>query len=191
VSIPPPPDLRTFDLCFIDLEATGTIFGYHEIIDIAVIRTDPSGATIRGTWRQMLAPSHPDRLAPIAAEITGFSPSAWERHPKSSAMIWESFAEFCRQAVPVCHNPSFDRSFITLAAVAVNVSDLGLDYHWIGTESLSWPLYQSGVIPKMSLKHLSEHFGIEPEPLPHDALSGAHACRKVYLALVPPGNGHL
>lgn len=190
MSIPPARDLRKLDLCFIDLEATGAVFGFHEVIDVAVIRTDPSGATIRGTWRRMLSPSHPERLTPIAAEVTGFSASAWVNHPSSSESIWNSFAEFCRDAVPVCHNPSFDRAFITLSAAAVGVTDLGLDYHWIGTESLSWPMYRKGIIAKMSLKDLSEHFGIEPEPLPHDALSGAHSCRKVYLALVPPAGAY-
>lgn len=186
MSIPPTRDLRKLDLCFVDVEATGPVFGHHEIIDVAVVRTDPSGREIRGTWQRFLRPRFPERLTPVAQEVTGFSKETWAAHPESSAAHWEEFANFCRGAVPVCHNPSFDRAFITLAAAAVGVTDLGLDYHWIGTESISWPLFRQGVIARMSLKDLSEHFGIESEPLPHDALSGAQSCRKVYLALVPP-----
>lgn len=178
------PDLRAWDLVFIDVEATGAVFGFHEIIEIAVIRTDSSAVELRGTWHRHLRPSHPERISPKAQEVTGFSVEAWAKYDLSSREVWESFADFCRGCVPVCHNPSFDRAQITLAASASGVTELGVDYHWIGTESLSWPLYKSGALEKMSLEHLGRYFQVPPEPIPHNAVDGAALCRAVYSALM-------
>lgn len=178
------PNLRTWDLVFIDVEATGAVFGFHEIIEVAAIRTDSTAAQTKGTWLRRIKPTHPDRFTPKALEVTGFTADAWADAPHSSRDLWEEFAEFCRGCVPVCHNPSFDRAQITLAAGAVGVTDLGVDYHWIGTESLSWPLYKTGALEKMSLEHLGRYFKVPPEPIPHNAADGAALCRGVFKALM-------
>jgi DNA polymerase III epsilon subunit-like protein len=86
--------------------------------------------------------------------------------------------------VPVCHNPSFDRAFITLAAAEHGILELGLDYHWIGTESLAWPFYKQGVLSSLSLESLCAFFEVGVEPRPHTALDGALACWRVYQALM-------
>jgi len=178
------PDLRSSDLCFIDLEATGHVFGHHEIVELALIRTSADAKEVVGTWYRKLRPRFPDRITPKAKEVTGYSQSAWSDADDATAAVWNSFAEFARNAVPVCHNPTFDRAHITLAAAAVGVTELGVDYHWIGTESLSWPLYKSSAMPKMSLEQLCRHFGIDPEPMPHTAMNGAEVCRAVYSAIM-------
>lgn len=180
----PKIDLRTSDLCFIDLEATGHVFGHHEVIELALIRTTPDAERELGRWYRKLRPRHPQRATPKALEVSGYREESWLDATEPSAEVWTSFAEFARGAVPVCHNPTFDRAHITLAAAAENVTDLGVDYHWIGTESLSWPLYKEGAIPKMSLEQLCRYFGIEPEPMPHSAMNGAEVCRAVYLAIM-------
>jgi DNA polymerase III epsilon subunit-like protein len=177
-------DLRTFDLCFIDLEATGHVFGHHEIVELALIRTTPDGHDEIGRWYCKLRPKHLERMTPKAREINGYTEEGWRGSVESSAEVWRSFAEFGRGAVPVCHNPTFDRAHITLAAAAAGVTDLGVDYHWIGTESLSWPVYKSGSMPKLSLEQLCRRFGIEPEPMPHTAMNGAEVCRAVYIAIM-------
>ena len=130
------------DLCFIDIETTGARIGYHEIIDIGVIRTSASAENIRCKWQQRVAPLFPDRITPVAREINGFSVEKWPSDPPSR-LFWEQFASLVSGAVPVCHNPSFERAFISLAAANQGVLDLGLDRHWIGTESLAWPLVRS------------------------------------------------
>jgi len=178
------PDLRNADLCFLDLEATGHVFGFHEVIDVAVIRTSPDTKIVKGTWRRRLRPLHPERITPKAQEITHFDAGSWSDAEMSSVETWTAFADFCRGCVPVCHNPTFDRAYVTLAAAAAGVTDLGVDYHWIGTESLAWPLYKSGAIERLSLEDLCSFFGISPEPFPHTAANGAELCRQVYRALM-------
>jgi len=71
-----------------------------------------------------------------------------------------------------------------LAAGEYGINSLGLDYHWIGTESLAWPLYVSKEIRDVKLKSLCQYFGIPSEPLPHNALEGARICLQVYRALM-------
>jgi len=182
LSIPHPPLERS--LCFIDVETTGPEFGFHEIIDVAAIRTPPDGRHEVGRWSRRVLPGFPERITDRAREVNGFDPSLWRGSVESTADLWSSFARFVDGCMPVCHNPSFDRSFITLAARATGVLDLGLDYHWIGTESLAWPLVRRGLMPVFSLEGISSRLLGYSEPIPHTALAGAETCRAVYLALM-------
>jgi DNA polymerase III epsilon subunit-like protein len=171
------------DLCFIDVETTGSHIGYHEIIDIGVIRTCPAAADIRCNWQRRVAPLFPGRVTAIAREINGFSVEKWPSDPPSRS-FWEEFIAVVSGGVPVCHNPSFERAFISLAAADQGVLDLGLDHHWLGTESLAWPLVKSRSLAQFSLKSISEYLGLAPEPTPHSALGGAEACFRVYKQLM-------
>jgi DNA polymerase III subunit epsilon len=167
------------DLCFIDVETTGARIGYHEIIEIGVIRTCPAAEEIRCNWQRRIAPLFPERITEIAREINGFSVEEWPSDP-SSRSLWENFVNVVSGSIPVCHNPSFERAFISLTAAEQGVLDLGLDHHWIGTESLAWPLVKSHSLSQFSLESICKYFGLEPELTPHSALGGAEACLRVY-----------
>lgn len=172
------------DLCFIDTETTGPQFGHHELLEIAAVRTTHDGLIEHGVWYRRLRPLHVDRLTDYARALTGFDPLAARTALTQTRELWADFACFAKDCVPVCHNPSFDRAFIALAAASCGVTDLGLDYHWIGTETMAWPLYKRGLFPKLSLASICDYLNIEQEPAVHNALDGARTCRQVYLALV-------
>lgn len=172
------------NLCFIDIETTGAVFGYHEIIEIGAVLTDPSGSSVLGRRGGRLKPLHPERITPVAQQINEYSDAGWASARPSDRGFWGGLAEFWRDCTPVCHNPSFERAFITLAAFGAGVEELGLAFHWIGTESLGWPLYERGLLPKFSLSGLSAYFGLDSEPYPHTAMAGADACREVYVKLM-------
>ena len=167
------------DLCFVDIETTGTRFGFHEVIEIGVVRTSPDAEEVRLRWNQRVIPQYPERADPMARKVNGFEEASWGGVPSSPA-LWKEFAGLVSGAVPVCHNPSFDRPFLTLAASACGVNDFGMDHHWFGTESLALPLVRNGSVAKLSLKSLCEFFDLPPEALPHCALNEAEACAKVY-----------
>jgi DNA polymerase III alpha subunit (gram-positive type) len=177
-------ELYERDLCFIDIETTGSLFGYHEIIEIGAVRTTPKADRQLGEWYRRIVPTKPERVTEFAQNLTNFDAQHWVNAHPSDQYLWEEFARFAAGSVPVCHNPSFDRAFITLAAAGAGVLDLLLDYHWIGTESLAWPLYRTRQVPKLSLAELCRYLGVPQEPLPHNALNGAHACHRVYAELV-------
>ena len=183
------PELRDRDLCFLDVETTGPIFGFHEIIDIGLVRTTPDGTITRAEWSCRIRPRHPERITPAARKINGFSEKEWENAEGSSKALWAKITDIAEGCVPVCHNPSFDRSFVTLTAYEAGIEDLKVDYHWIGTESLAWPLYVGGEVREFSLRGLCVHFGIPEESLPHTAIGGASTCRMVYCSLLELSGG--
>jgi DNA polymerase III epsilon subunit-like protein len=171
------------DLCFIDIETTGAIFDYHEIIEIGAIRTSLDCGII-GRFEKKLCPEYPERITSIARKINNYNAEDWKDADPISIETWKILIEFWGGCIPVCHNPSFERAFITLAALNHQIEDIGLDYHWIGTESLAWHLYVNENIRKLSLSAIAEYFGIEPEPYPHTAINGAYQCREVYRSLI-------
>jgi DNA polymerase III subunit epsilon len=171
------------DLCFIDVETTGARIGFHEIIDIGVIRTSADAKNIRFEWHHRIAPRHPERITPFARELNGFSVEKWTTELPSRE-FWQEFVTRVSGAVPVCHNPSFERAFISLAAATHGITELGLDHHWIGTESLSWPLVKSRSLSRFSLEFLCTYLGLEAESKPHTSLGGADACLRTYRCLM-------
>lgn len=172
------------DLCFIDSETTGPMFGFHEIVEIGAVRTSPDALKVLGTWERRIKPRFPERATEYALSLNGYSRERWVDAAEPDAVLWNGFRSFVEGCVPVCHNPSFDRAFVTMAASSSGVPDVGLDYHWIGTESLAWPLYREGLISKLSLESICDYFGVPREPLPHSGLNGAETCRQAYLAIL-------
>ena len=171
------------DLCFIDLETTGALIGFHEIIDIGVIRTCPKAENVLTEWHRQIAPLYPERITTFARDLNGFSPERWTTEIPSRE-LWEEFVTTVSGAVPVCHNPSFERAFISLSAADQRIIDLGLDHHWIGTESLAWPLVKSQSLSRFSLESLCVYLGLQPETKPHNSLAGADACLRAYRCLM-------
>jgi DNA polymerase III epsilon subunit-like protein len=153
------------------------------------VRTAAGGIITKAEWSCRISPRHPERITPIAQKVNGFSEHEWRDASSSNMGLWEKITNMVEGCVPICHNPSFDREFVTLAAHQAGVSDLKFDYHWIGTESLVWPLYLSGTIREYSLRGLCAHFGMPEEPLPHTAIEGARACRMVYCSLLKLRSG--
>lgn len=172
------------DLCFIDIETTGATFGHHEIIEIAAVRTCASGETVRGEWARRILPRRPERISPQAQRLTGFSLEAWSGFPHADRSLWDDFVSFASGAMAVCHNPSFDRAFIALSASEWGVTDLKIDYHWIGTESLAWPFLKQNGWPRINLSAICAQLEIPSEPTIHRALEGARTCRRAYLELM-------
>jgi len=171
------------DLCFIDIETTGAQIGFHEIIEVAVIRTDAEADLVRLKWNKRVAPLHPKRIDTFAQQLNGYCLEEWTKELPSRS-FWEEFVTSVSGGVPVCHNPSFERAFISLCAAEYGVVELGLDHHWIGTESLAWPLVKFRSLTSYSLGSICEHLGIPAEPKPHEALAGADACLRVYKMLM-------
>ena len=62
----------------IDVESTGLIPGYNEMIDIGLIMTDLDG-NVQDSLFFRIQPFFPERIAPKAQELTGFSAEKWEQ----------------------------------------------------------------------------------------------------------------
>jgi len=174
---------RERDLCFIDLETTGSIFEYHEIIEAGVIRTTANGETVLGECELRFRPTHPERLTAEAREVNGFDPSQWTPSHADELTAWTEFLGLMSNTVSIAHNPAFDRSFLEHTLRRCGITSMP-SRHWIGTESLAWPYVIKGLLSSTRLEDICAFLGIAKEPLPHRALNGARVARQVYCGLI-------
>ena len=175
-------DFRNRELSFFDVETTGTQFGYHEIVEIAAIRTTPDGSEL-GKLSFKVMPQHPERLTDAARAVNGFSAEKWAREATDPVTAFSELAALTKGSIAIAHNPTFDRAFISIRIRELGLPSLGVDHHWIGTESLAWPLVLSGTLPSPRLAEICAHFGVPVEPEPHTALAGAETALRVYKKL--------
>ena len=93
------------DLVFIDIETTGLISGYHEIIEIAIIYED-------GTeYYHKIKPNRLELADPRALSINRFTSKAW-RNAIEPAQLAYDLSEILKDKIIVGHNPHFDIEFI-------------------------------------------------------------------------------
>src|SRR5918996_5553491 len=76
---PPSPAAASAEwlLAFIDVETTGLVPGWHEMIDIGIAMTDVEGGVL-DTLFLRIQPRHPERLSPGARAVNAFDAGRWE-----------------------------------------------------------------------------------------------------------------
>lgn len=174
------PALKDHDLLFLDFETGGLSPVKHDFVEVACIRTDPSGQTVRDQYVAKVFPSKP--VDPEAAAINGYSHTKWasEAVPPKEALV--KVVTMGRDTMLVCHNTPFDKSFLEAALATHQMRWVG-SYHSLDTVSLAMPLLRAGLLPNVKLVTLTGHFKIPHEDA-HSALSDAQACRSVFLRLM-------
>jgi len=65
-------------LAFLDVETTGLVPGYHEMIDLGLVMTDLDGGPIDSLFLR-IQPEHPERLSEGAREVNAFDAENWRR----------------------------------------------------------------------------------------------------------------
>lgn len=174
-------------ILFVATETTGLDVDKHEVIDVAVL--DMAGAVLLSTKIRPLAP---ELASPEAVEVTGYADKAWADAPTMAEMA-PRISSVLRGAILCGHNVQFDVQMLRRALERVDSvksatgqeidegplsRDIG--FHQVDTLSLAI----EHLFPKLqrfSLGAVCEHLGLEPGK--HDALSDAHAVRRVYLKL--------
>ena len=105
-------------MAHVDVETTGLVPGYNEMIDIGIIITDLEGTELDRLFLRVM-PEHPERASPGAVAVNGFSAQRWEALGYVTGQ--EAVAEiiqFHRKAVGERHvlftgyNAWFDVSFL-------------------------------------------------------------------------------
>lgn len=156
-----------------DIETTGLSPQYDKITEIGAVCIENGQVT--GTFSELV---NPERSIPRKiVSLTGISPEMVKDKPTID-IILPKFFEFCRGAVLVAHNASFDTSFIFKAA-----DDMGLDrtFPYIDTLALA-----RVVLPELSrhrLDTLTKYFNVSLENH-HRAYDDAHATGEVFLCLL-------
>jgi len=176
-------------LAFLDVETTGLIPGYHEMVDFGVVIADLDGKEIDRFFIRIM-PDHPERTSPEAAAINAFNVDLWKKlGAVSKPVAVDSMIAFYKRVVQdrkvlqVAHNTSFDAAFLDHLFRDVGKSVDELHYYYkLDLPSMAWIL---------GLRHLygadlAQHFripGTSPVPIEHTGLGCADFAVRLYREL--------
>lgn len=197
--IPSLPNLMGNPLAVVDVETTGVIGGYHEIIQIAIVplNIDMEIADAIKPFYTNIRPTYPERSMEGAERVHGINMDDLIANAPTQDRALEYLLEWFsklplghrRRLTPIAHNWGFERSFLV---------------PWLGPElfnNMFVPLPRDTMIfatmlndhaammgrdlpfPRVGLTTITKQFGIELEDA-HDALADCVATAKLYSALM-------
>lgn len=181
------PDLWL--LAMIDVETTGLVPGWHEMIDLGVVMTDLDGRIVDSFFVR-IQPRNPERLSEGAFRVNAFDPARWRAlgalSPDEAVDSLRRFHHRVagdRPVLMIAFNSQFDAAFLD---------------HFFRTRGASWrELYHYFVldIPSMAWAlglrdltggALAMRLGVDDEPRvaeDHTGLTGAMLNARIYRAL--------
>lgn len=177
-------------LAFIDVETTGLVPGYHEMIDIGIVMTDLDGVEL-GELFVRIQPDHPERTQQGARAVNAFDDARWrELGALPAAEAIDRISDFHRgiaaekSVLMVAFNSHFDTSFLDHLFRARDRSWREL-YHYfvLDVPSMAW----SVGIRSLTGSSISKSLGIEDEPhiaQLHTGITGARLNARIYRALL-------
>jgi DNA polymerase III alpha subunit (gram-positive type) len=175
--------VNTRNMLFFDLETTGLDPKVAEIIEAAWRLTSPDGKKVLMERTFKVFPEHMETASKEALEVNGYTPEGWTR---DQCISQEEFAKMFWQVsnhvVLGGHGVNFDEGFVREVMARFNLKPKW-HYQSADTQKLAWPLFITGRIPSVGLKHVSKYFGWE-QPSPHRALSDVDLTHKVFMALI-------
>jgi len=177
-------------LAFIDVETTGLLPGYHEIIDIGIVMTDLEGNQVDSLFLRVM-PNHPERLSPGAKEVNAFDPLRWvELGAFSITAAADSIVSFHNQTADsksvlmVAFNSHFDAAFLDHLFRAAGRTWRELYYYYIlDIPSMAWSLG----FRDLTADDLMEMYNVPDEPhVPelHTGITGAMLNVRLYRSLL-------
>ncbi len=158
------------DVVAVDTETTGLPW-YERLIEIGAVRF--RGARVIDRWRMLVDPRRP--IPARVTEIHGITDADVAGAPEARVALLE-FQRFCRGALLIAHNASFDRDI------------LAAEYARAGLTPPPEPLYCTWRFakhcipdaPRYGLTPLAAHLGLPAAA--HRALPDAELARRVFLA---------
>ena len=183
------PDGPDWVLAHIDVETTGLIAGYHEIVDIGVVYTDLDGNVLQ-KWHRRVRPLHPDRVEAEAAAINGFDSKIWAAEGAlepadavQSLLAFEKEKFAAKKILRVAYNSKFDAAFMDhlFRQSGHDFDQPNYSYFWLDIPSMAW------FLGYRELSDLSGALGVEGTsdvPLEHTGLGCAEANVRIYRALL-------
>ena len=176
-------------LAHLDVETTGLVPGYHEMIDAGWVITDLEGRVV-DTLFIRLQPEHPERLSPGAARVNGFDAATWRAQGAltRAAAVAQIFAFHERvtrgkHVLLVTFNSQFDTAFLDHLLRGEQRSWREL-YHYfvLDIPSMAWSLGYR----ELTGRALAQRLGVADEPrvaVEHTGITGAMLNVRIYQAL--------
>jgi DNA polymerase III epsilon subunit-like protein len=173
--------MRTHNLAFIDIEATGLNVIKHEIIEIGCVITTPKLKVIE-KFELKIKPENIENADLVALKINHYNEADW-RLGSSLLSAMKIFSQKTKDCIMIGQNISFDSAFLEYAFFKTKLKN-NMHYHKLDTISIAWAkLHKKPSITHFSLRELCKHFGVENEH-PHSALSDAYATYELYKKLM-------
>ena len=177
-------------LAHVDVETTGLVPGYHEMIDIGLVITDVQGNKIDSLYL-LIQPEHPERLQPGAYDCNAFNAEKWkERRAWNIDDAVDSILSFhkrvCgdRQVLMVAYNSQFDAAFLDhLFRHAGHSWREMYHYYILDIPSMLWGM---GYTDPLADEFMA-YYGIADEPhvaVDHTGITGAMLNVRIYKAIM-------
>ncbi len=176
-------------LAVIDVETTGLVPGYHEMIDVGIVMTDLEGQVIDSLFLRV-QPDNPGRISEGARRVNGFDAAKWRQlGALGAAATVDSILAFHRRVaggrhvLMVAFNSQFDAAFLDHLFRARQSTWRQL-YHYfvLDIPSMAWALgYRD-----LSNSALARRLGVPDEPRvadEHTGITGAMLNVRIYQAL--------
>jgi DNA polymerase III epsilon subunit-like protein len=193
------PHLNGNILCAVDLETTGRMPGYHEIIQIAVQPLDSKMEPMSGVrpFYTTIAPEYMERAEGAATAVHGLDLPTLKLTSLDQWKVADLFDEwfqslelpFRKSIVPLAHNWAFEAGFLKSW---LGIECMGSMFHPHPRDSMllaiaindrSMMRGDPAVYPSVSLTAMCKQLGITTIKA-HDALSDALAESKLYQMLM-------
>ena len=177
-------------LAHIDVETTGLLPGYHEMIDIGLVITDLEGKILDSLFLR-IQPLRPDNISEGAYNVNAFDPDKWSAlgaiHPIAAV---DSILSFHRRVagdksvLMVAYNCQFDAAFLDHLFRTGNKTWREMYHYYIlDIPSMAWGLG----LTDLSSEKLMTLYDIKDEPHIaelHTGITGAMVNVRLYKALL-------
>jgi DNA polymerase III epsilon subunit-like protein len=186
-------------LASVDVETTGVVSGYHEIVQIAVVPLDDDLRPFDqvAPFYTNVRPDHPERIDEGSWQIHGLSLDDLTDSAPSQGRAADLFMEWFealklpagRKLVPLAHNWTFEYGFLKAWLGQKTLEHI---FHFHPRDAMVYALAigdrmalagRAAPFESVSLSGLCRAFNVN-NPKPHDALHDALAEAEVYRAML-------
>ncbi|NQV14702.1 3'-5' exonuclease [bacterium] len=177
-------------LAHIDVETTGLLPGYHEMIDIGLVMTNLDGDVLDSLFLR-IQPQYPERLSPGAYNSNAFDPEKWKelqalpiKTAVDSIIAFHKKVAGDKNVLMVAYNCQFDTAFLDhLFRVAGKTWRELYHYFVLDIPSMAWGLG----LTDLSSQKLMALYNIPNEPHIaefHTGITGAMVNVRIYQGLL-------
>lgn len=182
-------------LCAVDVETTGRVVGWHEIIQIAIVPLTPEIVPRKDVrhFYTTIKPQYKERADVQSMEINGLDLDELEAYAPDSFAVQDMLEDwfkdlklpFERAITPLAQNWPYEKSFLT-EWLGLEALEHFFTFHARDTMATAIFLndlaaFQGHTPPfsSVALRNLCEYFAVVNE-VPHDALSDCLAEAEIY-----------
>lgn len=176
-------------LAHLDVETTGLVAGYHEMIDAGFVITDLDGNVV-DSLHIRIRPEHPERLSAGAAKVNGFDAAKWKqlgalntRQAVDTIIAFNKRAAGEKHVLLVAFNSQFDAGFLDALMHREGHSWRELFHYFVlDIPSMAWSLGYRDLTGAALAKQLK----LPDEPRvaeDHTGITGAMLNVRIYKAL--------